>query len=134
MLATAIVPVILAPSSPAICELLMQLTQLTDKESALADPILFIEYGVDKTCWRGESSVGVAGLPLGLTLISRKRFAPLNAPAPKSRVTVKIPSTTAMLCTFCVEPIWLPFEDASQSVSVKSYKALIVVPLSVSLP
>src|SRR5262245_3686478 len=112
----------------------MQLTQLTDKESALADPILFIAYGVDKTCWRGESSVGGAGFPLGLTLISRKRFAPLNAPAPKSSVTVKIPSTTAMLWRFCADPIWLPFVGASQSVRMKSYSAFIGALLSVSLP
>src|SRR5215475_1643895 len=119
------------PLTLPIWLLVTQLTQAAERPSALDDPKLFIAYGVDRTCCRGESCVGGPGLPFGLTLISRNRLEPLKAPAPKSRVTVKIPSTTATLWRLCGEPIWVPFVGASQSVRVKSYKAFIGAPLSV---
>jgi hypothetical protein len=43
--------------------------------------------------------------PLSRALISRKRFSPEKAPAPKSSVTVNTPLLTGTLGTVWVEPI-----------------------------
>ena len=68
---------------------------------------------------RGNSNVNELA-PLSRALISRKRFAPGKAFAPKSSVTVKIPLLTGTMLTVCVEPICDPLLALSHSANCKS--------------
>ena len=79
---------------------------------------LRIAYGVEVTCWRGVSKVNEP--PVGRALISRNRFAPVKAFAPKSRLTVKTPLLTATVLIVCVEPTCAPPLRLSNSANCKS--------------
>jgi hypothetical protein len=70
-------------------------------------------------CCRGVSRVKEL-LPPSRALISRKRFAPVKALAPKSSDTVKIPLLTETLVTVWVDPTCPPLLALSNSANSKS--------------
>ena len=70
-------------------------------------------------CCRGVSKVNEPA-PEGRALISKNRFAPLKALAPKSRPTVKTPLLTATVFSVCVEPTCAPPDKLSNNANCKS--------------
>jgi hypothetical protein len=65
-------------------------------------------------------------VPLVRTPNSSQRAPPLNAPIPKSRLTVKSPLLTLTPLTVCVVPISVaPLPAASHKLNRKSYRPLL---------